>query len=38
MRPDDVIRLRHIMDAAREARGFVRGRTRNDLDQDRRLV
>jgi uncharacterized protein with HEPN domain len=38
MRPDDVIRLRHILDAAREARRFVRGRSRRDLDQDRQLV
>jgi len=37
MRPDDEIRLRHILDAAREARGFVRGRSREDLNHDRKL-
>jgi uncharacterized protein with HEPN domain len=38
MQPDDVIRLRHILDAAREAIGFVRSRCREDLDRDRQLV
>jgi uncharacterized protein with HEPN domain len=38
MRKDDRIRLRHMLDAAREAIGFARGRTRADLDQDRMLV
>jgi uncharacterized protein with HEPN domain len=38
MRPDDLIRLRHILDAAREAVGFVRDRRREDLDRDRQLV
>jgi len=38
MRPDDVIRLRHILDAAREAVGFVRNRCREDLNHDRQLV
>ncbi|MDN5870463.1 MAG: DUF86 domain-containing protein [Nitrococcus sp.] len=38
MRPDDLVRLRHILDAAREAIGFVRGRRRDDLDHDRQLV
>jgi uncharacterized protein with HEPN domain len=38
MRPDDLIRLRHILDAAREAVGFVRHRRREDLDRDRQLV
>ncbi len=38
MRPDDVIRLRHILDAAREAIGFVHGRSRDDLERDRQLV
>lgn len=37
MRPDDEIRLRHILDAAREAQGFIRGRSREDLNQDRQL-
>ena len=38
MRKDDTIRLRHMLDAAREAMSFVRGRTRADLDTDRQLV
>jgi uncharacterized protein with HEPN domain len=35
---DDAIRLRHMLDAAREAIGFARGRVRADLDGDRMLV
>jgi uncharacterized protein with HEPN domain len=35
---DDAIRLRHMLDAAREALGFVRGRVRTDLNNDRMLV
>ncbi len=38
MRQDDVIRFHHMLDAAREAVGFVRGRTRSDLNGDRQLV
>jgi len=38
MRKDDDIRLRHMLDAARQALEFVRGRTRADLDADRMLV
>lgn len=38
MRKDDAIRLRHMLDAAREAMSFVRRRTRADLDTDRQLV
>jgi len=38
MRVDDSIRLRHMRDAAREALGFVRGRSRSDLDHDLQLV
>ena len=34
----DEIRLRHMLDAAREAVSFARGRTRGDLDADRQLV
>jgi uncharacterized protein with HEPN domain len=34
---DDAVRTRHILDAAREAVGFVDGRTREDLDTDRML-
>jgi uncharacterized protein with HEPN domain len=32
--PDDLIRLRHMLDAARKARQFVQDRTRADLDSD----
>jgi len=38
MRNEDVIRLRHMLDAAREAIGFAQGMTRSDLDSDRKLV
>jgi len=38
MRKDDAIRLRHMLDAAREAIGFAQGRTRADLNDDRKLV
>lgn len=34
---DDRVRLRHMLDAAREAVGFAHGRTREDLDTDRML-
>ncbi len=35
---DDEIRLRHMLEAAREAQSFVTGKTRNDLDADRKLT
>jgi len=35
---DDMIRLRHMLDAAREALSFAQGRTRSELDRDRMLV
>lgn len=38
MRKDDRVRLRHMLDAAREALIFATGRRRCDLDQDRMLV
>ncbi len=38
MSRDDGIRLRHMVDAAREASSFAAGRTRGDLDTDRQLV
>ena len=38
MSKDDRIRLRHMLDAAREALEFSAGRTRADLDRDRMLV
>jgi len=38
MRRDDAIRLRHMLDAAREALAFVQDRDRMDLHSDRMLV
>jgi len=38
MHKKDLIRLRHMLDAAEEALGFVKGRKRQDLDHDRMLV
>lgn len=38
MRKDDEIRLRHMMDAAKEAFTFSRNHARSDLDSDRMLV
>ena len=38
MRKDDLVRLRHMLDAAREATSFIKGRTRQDLDANRMLV
>ena len=38
MRNDDLIRLKHMLDAAREAVGFAQGKTRQDLDSDRMLL
>jgi uncharacterized protein with HEPN domain len=35
---DDVTRLRHMRDAAVEAVGFIRDRTRSDLDNNRMLT
>ena len=35
---DDTTRLRHMLDAAREAEAFAEGRSRDDLDTDRMLV
>ena len=36
--PDDALRLRHMLDAAREARAFVAGKQRTDLDEERPLA
>jgi uncharacterized protein with HEPN domain len=36
--PDDLIRLRHMLDAARDARRYVEGRSREDLDTDSMLL
>ena len=38
MTKHDEIRLRHMIEAAREAVSFARGRVRSDLDIDRQLV
>jgi uncharacterized protein with HEPN domain len=38
MRKDDLIRLRHMLDAAREAVEFARNSRRKDLDGDRKLT
>ena len=38
MRRDDLIRVRHMLDAAGEAVLFARNRTRKDLDNDRMLT
>lgn len=38
MPPDDAIRIRHLVDAAESAIGFVEGRTRVDLDGDQMLA
>ena len=38
MRRHDEIRLRHMLDAAREAQSFARERSRQALDRDRQLV
>ena len=38
MQKDDEVRLRHMLDAAREAVSFAHGRVRGDLETDRQLV
>jgi len=38
MRGDDLIRMRHMLDAAEEALAFAKNKTRSDLDSDRMLV
>jgi uncharacterized protein with HEPN domain len=38
MNEDDLIRLRHMLDAAREASAFATGKTRQSLDEDRGLT
>lgn len=38
MRKDDAIRLRHMLDAAREALSFAHGKNRGNLSTDRMLV
>ena len=34
----DEVRLRHMLDAGREALSFIRGRSRSELDENRMLV
>ena len=34
----DEIRMRHMLDAAREALSFIQGRSRSELDENRMLV
>lgn len=38
MRPEDRERLQHMLEAAKEAIGFVERRTRDELDTDRMLT
>ncbi len=38
MQREDEIRIRHMLDAAREALSFAEGKARRDLDQDRMFV
>ncbi len=38
MRKGDLIRLRHMLDAAKEVYSFTSGKSRNDLDTDRKLA
>ena len=38
MEKSDTVRLRHMLDAARETLEFTQGLTRADLDRDRKLV
>ena len=38
IRPEDRVRLRHMLDAALEIRQYVQSSTRDDLGRDRKLV
>jgi len=38
MRPDDLVRLKHMQDATASALRFVSGRSRQDLDSDEMLL
>lgn len=38
MYKNDTIRLRHMLDAARDASAFIAGKSREDLDTDRMLT
>ena len=37
MRKDDAIRLRHMLEAAKDAEDFIKGKKRDDLGKDRKL-
>lgn len=38
MKPEDLIRIRHMMDALREAMSFIEEKSRQDLETNRMLV
>ena len=38
IKPDDQVRLQHMLDAALEIQQYVRSSTRDDLNHDRKLV
>ena len=38
MRPEDIVRLAHMRDAAASALRFAQGRSREDLDRDEMLL
>ena len=38
MRRDDLIRIRHMLEAAKEVMSFTTNRKRSDLDRDRMLT
>ena len=38
MKNDDLIRLRHMLDSAKEAQSYIVGKKRTDLDRHRMLV
>ena len=38
MQSEDRVRLRHMLDAARQAQSFAEGETRGSLENDRKLV
>jgi len=38
MHRDDLIRMRHMLDSAKEALSFAKNKSRRDLDSDRMLV
>ena len=38
MLKDDLIRIRHMLDAAKEAKSFIKNKKRTDLDTNRMLV